>query len=126
LQASGASLTEMLIAVDYQLGPRQEIVIAGNPAADDTKRMLKLIHSKFLPSAVTMLHQQGQAGEQIERLIPFIDAQRMIDNAATAYVCENYVCNQPVNDLAKLKKILATVEKPFMEKDNAADTAVDK
>lgn len=126
LEKSGASLTEMLMAVAFYLGPRQEIVIAGN--ADDpwTKQIIKLVGSKFLPTTVTMLHASGESGKQIEEIVPFIENQVMIDKMATVYVCENYICKHPVNDVDKLKNILSSVEKPFKENGNATDSAIDK
>ncbi len=126
LADSGASLAEMLLAVDYYIGPRQEIVIAGRRNAEDTERMLRFIAGRFIPTAVTMLHADGPAGREIEAIVPFIENQTPINGAATAYVCENYICNQPVNDIDKLKKIMAKVEKPYKENRNAADSTVDK
>ena len=126
LEQSGASLTEMLMAVDFYLGPRQEIVIAGNPGDAKTKQITKLVGSKFLPTAVTMLHLSGQGGKEIEKIVPFIENQIMINNQATVYVCENYICKQPINDIDKLNKILSSIEKPVKENDNASDSAIDK
>ncbi len=116
----------MLLAVDYYIGPRQEIVIAGRLDADDTERMLRFIAGRFMPTAVTMLHAEGPAGDEIEAIVPFIENQTSLNSAATAYVCENYICNQPVNDIDRLKTILAKVEKPFKEKKSASDSTVDK
>ncbi len=72
-----------------------------------------------------MLHPQGPAGGEIEAIVPFIENQTPISGTATAYVCENYICNQPVNSIDELKKILAKVEKSFKENKNAADSTVD-
>ena len=109
LQQSPTSLTYMLMAVDFLLGPRQEIVIAGDANADDTKQMLKSVRSRFLPNAVVLLHQTGPAGEAIEKIVPFLAGQKPIDAKATAYVCENYVCKQPINDIADFEKVLSTL-----------------
>ncbi len=106
IQQSPASLSAMLIAVDFWIGPTQEIVIAGDPRREDTKEMLKLIHSKFLPNAVVLFHQTGKAGEAIEKIVPFLEVQVAIGGKATAYVCENYVCKQPVNEIGALQKLL--------------------
>ena len=66
--------------------------------------MLKLIHSNFLPNTVTLLHDTGKAGEEI---VPFTKNLTMIDDKATAYVCENFVCKQPVNDLGAFEILLS-------------------
>ncbi len=101
--------TEMLTALNFRLGPTQEIVIAGNADAADTKQMLKLIRNKFLPNAVVLFHEQDNTDSDIYRTIPFIKNQAAIDGKATAYVCENYVCNQPVNKIDDLDKILSDI-----------------
>jgi uncharacterized protein YyaL (SSP411 family) len=111
MQQSPTSLTYMLMAVDFWLGPRQEIVITGDSRADDTKQMLKSVRSRFMPNAVVLLHQTEQVGQAIEKIVPFIASQKSIDAKATAYVCENYVCNRPINQIAELDKLLSTLSR---------------
>jgi uncharacterized protein YyaL (SSP411 family) len=107
LKQSPAYSSEMLTALNFWLGPTQEIVIAGSADAMDTKQMLKLIRNKFLPNAVVLFHEQDNTDSDIYGTIPFIKNQAAIDGKATAYVCENYVCNQPVNKIDDLDKILS-------------------
>lgn len=106
LERSGINLTYMLTALDFFVGPRQEIVIAGVRDSDDTKKMIKLVYERFLPNAVIILHEPGQAGKAIEKIVPFVKVQNMVDGRTTAYVCENFVCKRPVNDLKDLERIL--------------------
>ncbi len=98
--------SSMLSSISFQLGPNKEIVITGNPEALDTKEMLNVIRSRFLPNAVVLLHQSGDAGKPIEVLMPFIKNQSPFDGKATAYICENYSCKQPVTDPEKLAEML--------------------
>jgi uncharacterized protein YyaL (SSP411 family) len=107
-EQSPAYSSAMLTAVDLWLGPTREIVIAGDADAEDTKQMVKLIHSKFLPEAVVLLHEQGKKGAAIEQIIPFIKNQTTIDGKAAAYVCENYICNQPVNNIEDFEKMISS------------------
>ncbi|MHC5059750.1 MAG: thioredoxin domain-containing protein [Planctomycetota bacterium] len=109
LRQSPMTTAYMLMAVDFHLGPRQEIVIAGNSGADDTRQMLESIRSRFLPNAVVLLHQAGSGGKEIEKTAPFLAAQKPINEKATAYVCQNYVCNRPVNKMSELNKLLSTL-----------------
>jgi uncharacterized protein YyaL (SSP411 family) len=102
----------MLMALGFRLGPNQEIVIAGDADAADTKKMLASLRSRFLPNAVVLLHQQGVAGKAIEKIVPFVKNQTAIDGRATAYVCENYACKQPVSDVKKLAELLAGLNRP--------------
>ena len=111
LEESPAYSSAMLTAVNFWLGPTQEIVIAGVAEETDTKQMLKLLSSKFLPNAIVLLHEQGDVNSDIYKIVPFIKNQVAIDGKATAYVCENYICNRPVNKIADLEKMLSDVHR---------------
>jgi uncharacterized protein YyaL (SSP411 family) len=106
MSQSPTSLGAMLIALDFWAGPAQEIVVAGVRGQADTKEMLKLIRSSFLPNAVVLFHESGDSGKAVEKIVPFLAEQVAIDGKATAYVCENYVCKRPVNNVSELKDLL--------------------
>ena len=111
MSQSPMSLTAALIALDFHLGPTKEIVIAGDLNKSDTKEMLKVIRGTFLPNAVILVHQLGPAGKPIEKEVPFVAMQMAIDDKATAYVCENYMCQMPVITAAELKDMLKPTPK---------------
>ena len=111
LEQTPAYSSVMLRALDFRLGPTQEIVIAGDADAQDTKQMLNLLGSKFLPNAVVLLHEQGNKGLAIEQIVPFIKNQTVIEGKATAYVCENYVCNRPVNNIGDFEKLISSTNR---------------
>ncbi len=111
LEQSPAYSSAMLVALNFWLGPKQEIVIAGNAKSTDTKQMITLVRSKFLPNAVVLLHDRNAAGPAIERIVPFVKNQTTIDGKATAYVCENYVCNRPVNSISELETMLSSISR---------------
>jgi len=109
LEHSPAYSSAMLIALNFWLGPTQEIVIAGDPDTPDTEQMLNLVCGKFLPNAVVLLHDQSESDSAISRIAPFIKNQTAIGGKITAYVCENYVCKKPVNKIEELDKILSDI-----------------
>jgi len=106
LEQSPAYSSAMLGALDFRLGPAQEIIIAGDSDAPDVKQMLKLIHATFLPNAVVLLHEPDKADSDLYNAVPFIKNQTAIDGKATAYVCENYACKKPVNKVAEFGVLL--------------------
>ncbi|MBI3083848.1 MAG: thioredoxin domain-containing protein [Candidatus Omnitrophica bacterium] len=97
---------QLLIALDFWLGPSQEIVIAGDPVSGDTQEMLRAVYRRFLPRAVLAVHPVGEAAQTVEALVPFIKEQRPLQGKATAYICKNYVCNLPTTDVAKMVDLL--------------------
>ncbi|MGD8499506.1 MAG: thioredoxin domain-containing protein [Phycisphaerales bacterium] len=106
LAASPAYSSTMLTALNFSLGPTSEIIIAGNTDAADTKQMLKLARSKFLPNAVVLLYDQDEADATVYEIVPFMKNQTAIGGKATAYVCENYACKRPVNSIGELEGLL--------------------
>lgn len=101
-----SAFPQFLIALDFSLGPSQEIVIAGDPAVPDTRRMIRAVHERFLPRAVLAVHPPGEAGAAVEALVPFVKEQRPMNGKATAYVCQNYACHLPTTDTAKMLSLL--------------------
>ena len=97
---------QMLMAADVALGPTQEIVIAGEPASPATRQMLRVVHERFLPRALTVLHPEGTAGAAIEALAPYTTAQGPIGGQPAAYVCEQFVCQWPVTTAEALSRLL--------------------
>jgi len=62
-----------------------------------------LLHGRYLPNAVVILHE----GSQIEKLVPFVKEQTAIENKTTAYVCSDYVCRQPITEVAEFEKAIS-------------------
>lgn len=92
-----AGYTYFMMAVDYYVAKKLKIVIAGEREDPDTKAMLAMIHSCFLPSTVIRFYDQ-HSQENSE--------YKAVDHKTTAYVCKNFACLPPVTDLAKLRDLL--------------------
>ena len=89
--------THLLSALDFSLGPSQEIVLSGR----DVSAMRRAVFSRFVPNKVVVHRPPGDA-PRIVNLAPYTEAQRAINGKATAYVCTNYMCRLPITDPAKL------------------------
>lgn len=98
--------THMLVAVDFMIGPNQEIVIAGDPDQETTQQMIRAVHTKFLPNKVMLLRPQGPSGERLVSLSPFVEAMRSVNGQPTAYVCQGYACKTPAKNVEQLESIL--------------------
>jgi uncharacterized protein YyaL (SSP411 family) len=95
-----------LQGLDFYLGPTREVIIAGRPDAADTRGMLAAVRSRYNPNTVLIFHPEGDAGREIETLIPFVSEQGLINDRATAYVCQNYACQRPVNEVEEFLELL--------------------
>ena len=75
---------------------RSEIVIVGPRGRDDAVALERTVADRYLPFAVVVPIDPARPN-QLERL-PWIAAMVMRDGKATAYVCQEFACQQPVID----------------------------
>jgi uncharacterized protein YyaL (SSP411 family) len=100
---TGHALT--LAALDFAYGEASEIVIAGDPAKPETQHMLRTVQRQYLPNALLILHPPGAAGEEVRKLIPLVQDKLPLGGQATAYVCQNFACQAPTQDLEELENL---------------------
>ncbi len=98
--------TQLLIALDFAIGPSYEVVIAGNAQSADTKAMLRAVTTRFLPNKVLILRPTGQAAPLIAQLAPYTKTQNALNNKATAYVCLKQNCKLPTTDIQQMLALL--------------------
>lgn len=68
--------------------------------------MVEVVNQRFLPRTIVVIHPTGESADAIDQLAPFIAKQNSIEGKATAYVCQNYVCNLPTTDIKRLMVLL--------------------
>ena len=90
-------------ALDFYLSKAKEIVVVGERGEADTVALLAEVHKNYIPNRVMLGVEDGdQTGDRL----PLLEGRQKIDGAATAYVCENYVCQLPVTDPQALARQL--------------------
>lgn len=94
--------TFYLCALDFSLGPPQEIVVAGEKDNSQTQGFFEVLRSKYMPQAVILHNQPGKPGEQLAAVAPTAAGKMSPDGTPAVYICENYACREPVGDLKKL------------------------
>jgi uncharacterized protein YyaL (SSP411 family) len=106
LQRSPAAMPRMLVAIDFHLDKPKQIVLAGDPAAADTRAMLEAIYKPFLPNRVILPADQSAGQAFLATRLEFIRDIKPLGGKATAYVCENYACQRPTSDISELARQL--------------------
>jgi hypothetical protein len=97
--------TQLLVALDFALGPAGEIVIAGDPVAGETRAMLRETRRRFLPRHVVLRNAPAEA-RALAAVAPLAAAQTPVEGRPAAYVCEGFACRAPVTDAASLAALL--------------------
>jgi hypothetical protein len=96
---------QMLVALDFYLGPVQEFAVVGQPEADETQRVLRAIRGGFRPNKVVALQTAGSASRTSEELIPLL-AGKTGEGAVTTYICQNFTCQAPLAGADALERAL--------------------
>lgn len=100
------ALPEMLSAFVFHSQPPKQVIIIGQPDSSDTKSLIDVVNSFYLPDKVLIVHQPGSKSFLSENFLMLKDFSGSDDGTALAYVCANRTCSAPVGDAAKLKKML--------------------
>lgn len=99
LQRHPQGFGRALSALEFYLRQTKEVVIIG----PKDNEMAREVHRAYLPNAVFVLSTDADADSEP---IPLLKGRQIIDAKATAYVCENFVCQRPVTDVADLRALL--------------------
>lgn len=109
---SPAGHTALLGALQSLHDRTFEIVLVGDPASENTARMLETIRASYLPGSVVLLVPPGPEGETVRELAPHSRELPAIEGRPTAYVCRNFACELPVTDPGALERSFAAARPP--------------
>ena len=100
-----SAYTQLMVAVDFSVGPVYEVTIAGENEGADTEAMLRSLRRYFIPNKVVLLRTSEEPPD-ITEIAGFTKNQKSIGGRATAYVCHNYSCMQPTTDIDTMLQLL--------------------
>ena len=98
-----SAFAQWLCASDYALGPVFEVAVLGNLDDPATQALLKTLWQAFRPRLVLAASAYPPPSGS-----PALLADRpLLNDHPTAYVCQGFVCQQPVNDPASIMEQLS-------------------
>ena len=106
LTAAPVALPQMLAACEFRLGEPRQIVLVGDRDAEDTKALLRTLHSRFVPHRIVLLVDSPEARAALSADIPTIAAMERIEGHASAYVCRDYTCQLPVYESDRFAELI--------------------
>ncbi len=106
LRERPSAYTYFMTALDFGIGPSYEVVIAGRSGGSDTKEMINILRSSYIPNKVVILRPVEEASPGIDRLAGFLKGHVSLDAKATAYVCLDNSCKAPTNDTGKMLEMM--------------------
>ena len=81
---------QMLIALDFHLGPVREIVVVGDAADPEVIAVLRQLRRQFRPHQVVA----WKAGNE-SSAVPLLQGRTSL-GPVTTYVCEIFTCQAPI------------------------------
>ncbi len=90
-----AASGQMLVALDFYLGPVQQIAVVGSESDEGTRRALAAIRRAFGPRRVIAFHDPA-TGTPPKELTTLFAGKEAVGGAVTVYVCENFACQAPL------------------------------
>ncbi|MGC9516728.1 MAG: thioredoxin domain-containing protein [Methanomicrobiales archaeon] len=106
INRSPTAHTQLLMGLDFKMGPNYEIVIAGNPQSQDTRNMLQVIYQNFLPNKSLILRSAEKLSTDLKELSNTLTAKKPLNNKATAYICTMGTCKNPTTSIKEIREIL--------------------
>ncbi|HEX2454579.1 MAG TPA: thioredoxin domain-containing protein, partial [Vicinamibacterales bacterium] len=91
----------MLAALSAWHADHTQVVIVGD-RGEATRALHLELARHYLPFSVTVFVEPGESQAAIAGRLPFVGSMTLRDGRATAYVCRDFACRQPVTDPAGL------------------------
>lgn len=88
----------LLSCVEYLIYPFKEIAVVGDSKSPETQAMLEAVQCNFIPHRVIVFRDTGRpdSAKLAARIPLLMDRDLPPDKVAVAFVCEDFVCRQPV------------------------------
>jgi len=112
LTDGAAAMPAMLAGLQASRRPPRHVVIAGDPAAAETRALLAEAQRRFRPDQRLLVIANDESRRRLAALVPFTAALTAREGKATAYVCVDFACRLPVHDP---ESFAAQLEGPAVE-----------
>jgi len=100
------ALPQMLTAVELALDAPRHVVIAGSPSSADFQALLGAFPGPTGPRRSILAADGGEGQRWLAKRAPWIAEMKPANGRATAFVCERFTCQAPVDTPAELAALL--------------------
>ena len=100
--------TQFLVGYDFLFGPSYEVIICGKSKSNDTEKMLNALRTHFIPNKIVLFKPAEESSPEITGIAEYTTNYASLNNRTTAYICVDYQCNLPTNDIEKMLDLLGS------------------
>ena len=91
---------QFLSALDDLIGPLREIAVISAPDDPGAPSLRLVLAARYLPRSVLAMADSTDEKSRLE--VPLLRDRSLVGGKSAAYVCQDFVCRQPVTDGAEL------------------------
>jgi uncharacterized protein YyaL (SSP411 family) len=102
LRRGPTAMGQMLMALDWHIGPVYEMVLARSAKAPQANELVELVQRRFLPHKLLACIDPADSVAEDSPLTGLLEWKRLVDDEPTLYVCEGFVCQEPVHGVAAI------------------------
>jgi uncharacterized protein YyaL (SSP411 family) len=106
LSQSGRVAPMMLAALSTYHAGTPQLVVVGDPAAEDTRALQRVVQQRYQPTTMVIPLAPAQRAE-MARLLPWTASMKEAGGRATAYLCRDFACESPTSDAGELARSLS-------------------
>ncbi len=88
--------SHFLCALDDLIGPFHEVAVVGAPNDAGTQGLLHALDARYLPRMALAAAAPDDAAARAA--VPLLEERGLVNGRAAAYVCQGFVCRQPVTE----------------------------
>ena len=98
--------TSTLSAFMFELSKPKEIIVVGSGSNLETQAALTLLRSKYIPNKIMLFKDTDDKIQSLTPLAKWTSNHQMINNKTTYYICEDFSCKLPTNDIEIALKLI--------------------
>ncbi|MCS6936880.1 MAG: thioredoxin domain-containing protein [Candidatus Bipolaricaulota bacterium] len=106
LERSPQSFAHWLCALDFYLGPIDQIALVGEREDQRTIELLRVVRERFLPNKIVAVASDDQLLEW-DALSPLFRGKRSREGRPTVFLCRGYACQAPLTEPEALETALS-------------------
>ncbi|HUS38169.1 MAG TPA: thioredoxin domain-containing protein [Pirellulales bacterium] len=106
---------QLLLALEFHLGPTYELVLAGDSRDQEASSFISDARGQYLPNHVLAFRQSGSDVYRSPVMDEILESKTAMADGTTLYICENYTCREPAVGIEAARQALEQLAQPASE-----------
>jgi len=120
MQRAPTATGQMLLDLDYYLGPTYELVLIGDERNADASAAQALREKYFYPRSTLAVRFEHDGSHRSELLDPLFAGKKSSGGEPVLYVCQDFACQAPAVGLAAIEETLVKIAGRTPSRDGSA------